>query len=108
MQNTIHTFKPGDKVVVVERTPRREGEDNDWKNGWVTEMEAVVGSGRIFTVRSVKETGVYFFETWYGWDWKSLAFAEGYVAPPPPSKHDLVCQKIKTMYQRRAAQGYKF
>lgn len=112
MQNTINTFKPGDKVVVAVRTFHTEDshQKDDWNNGWVPKMEKCVGSGRVFTVRFVSTYGVYFIddEFGYGWDWKSLAFADGYNAPPQPTKQELICQKIKSMYKRREAAGYRF
>ena len=80
--------KPEMKVQVVRKT---ENDNGEWDNDWVDEMVSEVGSGRVFTVEGVSDSGVRFKESPWRWDWASLELAEvqGYVALRPFTAEDL-------------------
>jgi len=62
-----------------------------YRNTIVQEMYLEVGKGRIRTITSVDSNGVYFEESWLGWDWSWLE---------PVSNLDSFHNKVKYKYKR--------
>jgi hypothetical protein len=47
-----------------------------YRNCIVPEMHGEVGSGRLLTIKGVRDQGVYFKEVSLGWDWSWLEPAD--------------------------------
>ncbi len=96
-----YQFKVGDMVRVVRKT---ESHTPTWRNGWTTDMIDYIGSNHIFIISSIGKSGVRFKESGYGWDPASLELVE----EAPKDHQGVICRKIKEMYKRREAAGYRF
>ncbi len=101
-------FQKGDMVIVIK-------EDLGSFVGWAVEMSSWVNNGvcKIEHIESFAEEpepsylliNATFPGFTYWFPESCLALAEGYV---PPTQQELICQKIKAMYQRRKEAGYAF
>lgn len=59
----MSTFNVGDKVRIVRKVTSEDG----WINGWASGMNRHVADGKVYTVREVSKSGVYFIENGFGW-----------------------------------------
>lgn len=81
-------FAVGDRVQIFQTVPSySDGWDNEW---YVPGMSPMVGDGKIYTIRSIKNLGIYFEETAnrandYGWPAKALMLARNDLLTKKPS-----------------------
>lgn len=110
MSNNIETFQLGDHVKIIKKVRSRY---NKWDNNWAPTMDIFVSKETVYEVIDITYNGIYL--RWvsgpetkdaldnsvgrFRWSWDALELVK---------REDLICYKIKQMYQRRKEAGYAF